>query len=38
MSSKPKAQDYKASEAEKTQASVAKAEKNYFNQMYAPLA
>ena len=27
MSSKPKAQDYQASEAEKTQASVAKAEK-----------
>jgi hypothetical protein len=37
MSSKPKAQDYKASEAEKTQASVAKAEKDYFNQTYAPL-
>ena len=37
MSSKPKAQDYQASEAEKTQASVAKAEKDYFNQTYAPL-
>tara|TARA_R110002012_G_scaffold173646_1_gene338429 strand:- start:12142 stop:12768 length:627 start_codon:yes stop_codon:yes gene_type:complete len=37
MSSKPKQQDYQASEAEKTQASVAKAEKDYFNQTYAPL-
>ena len=37
MSSKPKKQDYQASEAEKTQASVAKAEKDYFNQTYAPL-
>tara|TARA_R100001443_G_scaffold113563_1_gene128492 strand:- start:2107 stop:2715 length:609 start_codon:yes stop_codon:yes gene_type:complete len=37
MSSKPKAQDYKPSEAERTQASVAKAEKDYFNQTYAPL-
>lgn len=36
MSSKPKAQDYKPSEAERTQASVAKAEKDYFNQTYAP--
>ena len=37
MSSKPKASEYKASEAEKTQASVAKAEKDYFNEKYAPL-
>lgn len=37
MSSKPKASEYKASESEKTQASVAKAEKDYFNQTYAPL-
>ena len=37
MSSKPKASEYKASAAEKTQASVAKAEKDYFNQKYAPL-
>jgi len=37
MSSKPKQQDYQASEAERTQASVAKAEKDYFNQTYAPL-
>ena len=37
MSSKPKQQDYQPSEAEKTQASVAKAEKDYFNQTYAPL-
>ena len=37
MSSKPKASEYKASEAEKTQASVAQAEKDYFNETYAPL-
>ena len=37
MSSKPKASEYKASEAEKTQASVEKAEKDYFDQTYAPL-
>ena len=37
MSSKPKASEYKASEAEKTQASVASAEKKYFNEKYAPL-
>lgn len=37
MSSKPKKSEYKASEAEKTQASVAQAEKNYFNENYAPL-
>ena len=37
MSSKPKKQNYQASEAEKTQASVAKAEKDYFDQTYAPL-
>jgi len=37
MSSKPKQQDYQASEAEKTQASVAKAEKSYFNKTYGPL-
>ena len=37
MSSKPKAQDYQASEAERTQASVATAEKSYFNETYGPL-
>ena len=37
MSNKPKKQDYKPSEAEKTQASVAKAEKDYFDQRYGPL-
>ena len=37
MSSKPKASEYKASAAEKTQASVSKAEKDYFNKTYAPL-
>ena len=37
MSSKPKQQDYQASEAEKTQASVAKEEKSYFNKTYGPL-
>jgi hypothetical protein len=37
MSNKPKKQDYKPSEAEKTQAAVAKAEKDYFDQRYGPL-
>ena len=37
MSNKPKKQDYKPSETEKTQASVAKAEKDYFNENYGPL-
>lgn len=37
MSNKPKQQDYKPSEAEKTQAAVSKAEKDYFDQKYGPL-
>lgn len=37
MGGKPKAQDYKASEAEKASASVAMAEYNYFKQKYDPL-
>ena len=37
MGSKPKAQDYKASEAEKASASVAMAEYQYFKQKYDPL-
>jgi|TARA_R100001463_G_scaffold44276_3_gene92117 hypothetical protein len=37
MSSKPKKQDYQASEAEKTSASIAKADKDYFNTKYKPL-
>jgi hypothetical protein len=37
MSSKPKASDYKASDAEKTSASVAVAEHEYFKQKYDPL-
>jgi hypothetical protein len=37
MSSKPKASQYKATEQEKTQAAVAKAEKDYFDQTYGPL-
>lgn len=37
MSSKPKQSEYQATEAEKIQAKVAKAEKDYFNQMYSPL-
>lgn len=37
MSNKPKKQEYKPSEAEKTQASVAKAEKDYFDENYGPL-
>lgn len=37
MGSKPKAQDYKASEAEKASASVAMAEYEYFKQKYDPL-
>lgn len=37
MGSKPKAQDYKASEGEKASASVAMAEYQYFKQKYDPL-
>lgn len=37
MGSKPKAQDYKASEGEKASASVAMAEYQYFKQEYDPL-
>lgn len=37
MSSKPKAQDYQASDSEKASARVALQEKQYFNQKYAPL-
>jgi hypothetical protein len=37
MSSKPKKQNYQATAQEKTQAAVAKAEKDYFDQTYAPL-
>lgn len=37
MSSKPKKQDYQASEAEKASASVAMAEYEYFKQKYDPL-
>jgi len=37
MSSKPKASEYQATEAEKIQAKVAKAEKDYFDQKYSPL-
>ena len=37
MSNKPKKQDYKPSESEKTSASVAKAEKDYFDKNYGPL-
>lgn len=37
MGSKPKKQDYQASEAEKTSAGVAKAERDYFKQKYDPL-
>lgn len=37
MGSKPKAQDYKPSEAEKASASVAMAEYQYFKQKYDPL-
>ena len=37
MSSKPKAQDYKASEAEKTEAKVAAQKAMFFNKNYAPL-
>ncbi len=36
MGSKPKQQDYEASEAEKASAAVAKAEKDFFNQKYGP--
>jgi len=37
MSSKPKAQDYQASDSEKASARVALQEKQYFNEKYAPL-
>ena len=37
MSSRPKASEYEATEAEKVQAKVAKAEKDYFNEKYSPL-
>ena len=37
MSSKPKQSDYKASEAEQINASVAKADKDYFDQNYGPI-
>jgi len=37
MGSKPKKQDYKATEAEKASASVAKANYDFFKQNYAPL-
>lgn len=37
MGSKPKAQDYEASDAEKASASVAMAEYQYFKQKYDPL-
>ena len=37
MSSKPKKQNFQASEQEKALASVSKAEKDYFNQKYGPL-
>ena len=37
MSSKPPKSDFEATEAEKIQAKVAKAEKDYFNQTYSPL-
>lgn len=37
MSSKPKASEYKATEAEKISASVSKAEKDYFDKTYGPL-
>lgn len=37
MSAKPKKSEYKATEAEKIQAKVAKAEKDYFDQKYSPL-
>jgi len=37
MSKGPKKSEYQATEAEKVQAKVAKAEKDYFNQAYSPL-
>jgi hypothetical protein len=37
MGSKPKQQDYEASDAEKASASVAMAEYQYFKQKYDPL-
>ena len=37
MGSKPKQQDYKASDAEKASASVAMAEYKYFKERYDPL-
>tara|TARA_R100000234_G_scaffold14742_1_gene8074 strand:- start:3226 stop:3831 length:606 start_codon:yes stop_codon:yes gene_type:complete len=37
MSSRPKSSDYQPSEAEKINAAVAKADKDYFDQRYSPL-
>ncbi len=37
MAGKPKKSEYQATEAEKIQAKVAKAEKDYFDQKYSPL-
>ena len=37
MGSKPKPQDYKPSETEKTQAAIAAEEQRYFEQTYQPL-
>ena len=37
MSKKPKQQDYKPSEADKTNAAVAVAEYNFFKENYDPL-
>ena len=37
MSKGPKKSEYQATEAEKVQAKVAKAEKDYFDQKYSPL-
>ena len=37
MSSKPKSSDYQPSEAEKINAAVAKADKDYFDQRYSQL-
>ena len=37
MSSRPKASEYEATEAEKLKAKIAKAEKDHFNEKYNPL-
>jgi hypothetical protein len=37
MSGKPKSSDYEASAAEKMSASIAKADKDYFNENYGPI-